>query len=289
MADLPVAATAVDTSVNDAALAPLLDVRAVSRYFGGVHALDGVTMRVRAGTVHGLIGPNGAGKTTLINLLTGFSRPTAGEIVLWVEAGATASLSGRAVRLDGLAPHRVARLGVARTFQNIRLFGALSALDNVLVGRRHGAVRRSLGRLGFLPAALRAERDEQEGVLTLLARLGVAEARRPAGTLSYGDQRRVELARALATDPRLLLLDEPTAGMNRAETDRLGTTIRDLVLPDRAIVLIEHDLPLIMSVCDDVTVLNFGRVIAQGPPAAIAADPAVIDAYLGRDDDVAAL
>ena len=256
----------------------MLELRGVSRFFGGVHALEAVSMQVHAGAVHGLIGPNGAGKTTLLNLLTGFDRPTAGQILL----------DGR--RLDGRPAHHVARLGVARTFQNIRLFGALSALDNVLVARHPGGLSRSLGRLAFLPAAQRAEHRERTIALGLLERVGVDGTHgRPAGTLSYADQRRVELARALATEPRLLLLDEPTAGMNRTETDQLGTTLRDLVLPTRAILLIEHDLPLIMAICDVVTVLNFGRVIAQGPPGAVAANPAVIEAYLGREDDVAAL
>ena len=261
-----------------AAGAALLDLRAVGRSFGGVQALDGVSMAVQPGTLHGLIGPNGSGKTTLINLLTGFYRPTAGEI--WL-AGS---------RLDGRRSHQIARMGVARTFQNIRLFGAFPALDNVLVARRAHGVRRSLGRVLFLPAALAAERAEHDAALALLAGLGIdGNDRRPASALSYGDQRRVELVRALATGPRLLLLDEPAAGMNREETDRLGRTLRGMVIPDRAILLIEHDLPLIMAVCDTITVLSFGRVIAHGTPAQIAADPGVIEAYLGREDDLAAL
>jgi len=261
-----------------AAGAALLDLRAVGRSFGGVQALDGVSMAVQPGTLHGLIGPNGSGKTTLINLLTGFYRPTAGEI--WL-AGS---------RLDGRRSHQIARMGVARTFQNIRLFGTFPALDNVLVARRAHGVRRSLGRVLFLPAALAAERAEHDAALALLAGLGIdGNDRRPASALSYGDQRRVELARALASGPRLLLLDEPAAGMNREETDRLGRTLRGMVIPDRAILLIEHDLPLIMAVCDTITVLSFGRVIAHGTPAQIAADPGVIEAYLGREDDLAAL
>jgi ABC-type branched-subunit amino acid transport system ATPase component len=257
---------------------PLLELRGSSRFFGGVHALEQVSMGVRAGTVHGLIGPNGAGKTTLVNLLTGLHRPSAGQVLL----------DGR--RLDGARPHRIARMGVARTFQNIRLFGNLPALENVLAGRTRHAVRRSLGRLVFLPAAAREDRAEYLLALDLLGRLGLdGRDRRPAGTLSYGDQRRVELARALALEPRVLVLDEPAAGMNREETDRLGRLIRAMVTPARAILLIEHDLPLIMAVCDTITVLNFGRVIAEGAPHQIAADPAVIEAYLGTDDDLSHL
>lgn len=256
----------------------LLELVHVSRYFGGVRALEDVTMRVQPGTIHGLIGPNGAGKTTLVNVLAGFYRPTSGAILL------------NGARVDGRRTYQVARMGVARTYQNIRLFGTLSALDNVLVARREHTLLRSFGRLALLPSASKSEERERKVGLGLLERLGVdGEDPRPAGALAYGNQRRVEIARALACEPRLLVLDEPTAGMNRAETDELGAVLRALLEPDTAILLIEHDLPLIMSVCDTITVLNFGRVIAVGGPAEIAANAAVVEAYLGREDDAAAL
>jgi branched-chain amino acid transport system permease protein len=257
---------------------PLLRIEGVSCFFGGVHALEDVSLTVRAGTVHGLIGPNGAGKTTLINVLTGFNRPSAGRVTF------------DGVRLDGRRTYQIARQGVARTFQNIRLFAALPAVENVLVARHRHGLRRSLGRVAFLPAAAMEDLRERAAALDSLRHLGIrGDAEQPAGTLAYGDQRRVEIARALATQPRLLLLDEPAAGMNRQETTRLGEAIRALALPTRAILLIEHDLPLIMQVCDYITVLNFGRIIAEGSPAEISANPAVIEAYLGREDDIVAL
>jgi branched-chain amino acid transport system ATP-binding protein len=248
----------------------LLAVERLERAFGGVRAVDGASFDVRRGEVHGLIGPNGAGKTTVINLVSGLLAPTGG-----------------AVRLDGrpvqrLAPHRIAALGVARTFQNIRLFPDLSAQDNVLVGQ-HLARRASLlARLLVLPSSREEERLARERAFALLERIGLAgRAHERARNLSYGEQRRVEIARALASSPRLLLLDEPTAGMNPVEVEAVAALIRGVAAEGQAVLLIEHNVRLVMDVCDRITVLNFGRVIAEGPPAAVANDPAVVTAYLG--------
>ncbi len=249
----------------------LLAVEQLERAFGGVRAVDGASFRVRLGEVHGLIGPNGAGKTTLINLVSGLLAPTAGEVVL----------EGRAIHR--LPPHQIAARGVARTFQNIRLFPDLSALDNVLVGE-HLVRRPSLwGRLAMLPAAAREERAAREGAAALLEQIGMGErAGAAARNLSYGEQRRVEVARALASRPRLLLLDEPTAGMNAVEVESVAGLIRRVAAEGRSVLLVEHNVRLVMDVCDAITVLNFGKVIAEGSPAAVARDQAVVAAYLGN-------
>ena len=222
--------------------------------YGGVRALDGVNLRVPAGSVIGLIGPNGAGKTSLINAVTGIVRPRSGSIRLGD------------VRLDRLAPHRIARAGVARTYQNIRLFGALSIAENV----RAGAFRRR-GRLD----------DGAIHALLAQAALEAPDLRRRAGALPYGEQRRLEIARARAGEPELLLLDEPAAGLNPRETHELRAVIRGAAAAGAGVLLVEHDMSLVSAVCDRVVVLNFGERIAEGTPAEIKRDPAVVEAYLG--------
>ena len=251
-------------------MSALLSLAGVERTFGGVRAVDGVTFDVASGEVHGLIGPNGAGKTTVINLVSGLLGPTAGAIAL---DGAP---------IHGLAPYRVATLGVARTFQNIRLFPDLTARDNVLVGQHLRRNPSLLGRLLLLRSARTEDKAARETADALLERVGLsARAQEKARNLSYGEQRRVEIARALASQPHLLLLDEPTAGMNAMEVQAVAALIRRVATDGHSVLLVEHNVRLVMTVCDTITVLDFGKVIAHGSPAEVAADPAVIAAYLG--------
>ena len=251
----------------------LLRVRGLSRNFGGVQALTEVSLTVRQQEIYGLIGPNGAGKTTLFNILTGLIPPGSGEILFGGHA------------LTGLPPHRILRQGLARTFQNIRLFPGLTALENVMVGRH------SRSKAGVLGAILRNRqtRTEEAGIRahaeTLLDRLGIGHHRDAlAANLSYGDQRRLEIARALASEPQLLALDEPAAGMNQAERNALAGLIRQLRSEWRLTVLIiEHDVRLMMALCDRIAVLDFGRIIAEDVPERIRSDEQVIRAYLGGE------
>lgn len=253
-------------------MSALLSVVNASKRFGGLQALSGVSLSVAYGHIHGLIGPNGAGKTTCFNVITGLYQPDEGEF----------SLEGRAYSPS--SPHQVAMAGIARTFQNIRLFGDMSALENVMVGRH---VRTRQGVLGAIlrHAAARAEeREIEQRAMQLLEFVGIAPlAHRTARTLSYGDQRRLEIARALATEPRLLALDEPAAGMNATEKEALRELLERIRDGGTTILLIEHDVKLVMGLCDRITVLDYGKVIADGTAEAVRQDPAVIAAYLGTE------
>jgi len=260
----------------------VFDVRGVTLRFGGVTSLDDVTLAMRRGEILAVIGPNGAGKTSLFNSLTGVYTPQEGEILVAARPG------DEQVSVVGKKTHLVNHLGVARTFQNIRLFPALTALENVKVGietrQKAGPVAAMLG----MPWQRREERDSTRTAYALLDRVGLAHrANELAGSLPYGEQRRLEIARALGTRPGVILLDEPAAGTNPAEKRELAALIRQVNADGVSVLLIEHDMKLVMSVADRIVVLNFGRRIAEGTPEQIQRDPAVVAAYLGTSEEEA--
>ncbi len=269
-ADPPVCAARRPGAQGSRIAVSLLSIAGVSKRFGGIEALTDLNMAIQPGLVTALIGPNGAGKSTVVNLITGMFGVTSGSIRF------------RGDDITGQKPTAIARLGIARTFQNVRLLAHESVLDNILVGYHRHATTSLLANLIGFPSAWRESRRLREAARALLQRFGMERfAEQQAGSLSYGHQRRLEIIRAMAAAPDLILFDEPAAGMNDVEADELGLVFREIASGGVGVLLIEHNTRLVMSLCDEVNVLNAGRIIASGKPAQVCEDPDVIAAYLG--------
>ncbi len=250
----------------------ILSISAMTHRFGGLAALSNFNLEIPQGAIYGLIGPNGSGKTTTFNLISGIYRPTEGSICL------------EGTRINGMKPYRIVRRGIARTFQNLRIFENLSVLDNIRIALNGSAHSGLISSIMRTPSFIREEKEIRERAFELLKSMGLdCRAFQTAKNLPYGEQRRLEIARAIATGPRLLLLDEPAAGMNPKEVEQLMSLITGARRSfNLTILLIEHHMKFVMGICENITVLNFGETIAQGRPENVASDPRVLEAYLGR-------